>query len=104
MKSIFPSKISLINDCLICEFSESAIVNINFKEVLKIIIETNDKGPFADDIFIQFITNNLKIITPLNESSQLLLESLQKLDNFNNGALIDAMSCAVSSQIVCWKK
>lgn len=80
-------------------------VTIEWDELQAIFIQTNDQGPFTTDVYwiLQGKTGLLRIPQGA-KGEQELLSQVQQLPNFNNEAVIQAMSSSTNSFFVCWRK
>jgi hypothetical protein len=71
-----------------------------------VVVLTTSDGPFAEDVFFMLAgQNGTGCIVPQGapESTQLL-ERLQRLPGFDNGALIRAMSSTEDATFRCWRR
>src|SRR5262245_17352890 len=63
-------------------------------EINRIAIRTTDQGPFVEDVFFVLATSFESYWIPQEATGcSVLLETLQRLPGFDNGAVIAAMRC-----------
>jgi hypothetical protein len=75
-------------------------------KVVKIAIVTTDRGPVEDDVFWRFQCKDGSFIS-LSQSdpkSDEILEICQKLDRFDNEALIRSMTSADNAVFQLWSR
>jgi hypothetical protein len=79
---------------------------VEWKDLVEVQIVTTDEGPFVDDVFYLLIgAHDTGCVVPQEDpQSAALLERLQALPDFDNGKVIEAMTCVENARFVCWKK
>ena len=76
---------------------------VAWNELSLVAIETNNEGPFMEDVFLVLATKKYSLRIPQSATgSNELLERLQSLPNFDNEAVISAMGCAEERIFICW--
>jgi hypothetical protein len=76
---------------------------VAWNELSLVAIETNNQGPFVEDVFWVLATKEYSLRIPQSATgSTELLERLQSLPNFDNGSVISAMGCAEDRFFICW--
>lgn len=79
---------------------------ILWKDIDEIAITTSDQGPFVDDLHWMLMnqdkTKGVAISNGAEGFSELLTE-FQRLQGFNNEAVIQAMGCTDNNWFVVWK-
>jgi hypothetical protein len=66
---------------------------LSFNEIDKIIIETNDSGPWNSDVLWKIYSKDKLLIVPLGCSGEsLMLEKFQSFLDFDNEKFIEAMT------------
>jgi len=80
-------------------------IELRWDALIGIAIETTDQGPFVEDVFYILAGENNTIICPSEaKGSQELLTRLQQLHNFDNEAVIAAMTSTSNQTFICWEK
>jgi hypothetical protein len=82
------------------------IERVAFADLRAVIIETNDKGPFEEDVFWILFGARLEsgcVYLQGATGAQHALAALQKLPGFDNEQLIRAMSSAHNARFLCWR-
>lgn len=69
-----------------------------------VMIETNDAGPFATDLWWVLIDDTGHCIIPSDDGDETLLAKLQELPNFDNDIIIQAMASVENKLFLCWKR
>lgn len=80
---------------------------VDWASITKVGITTTDEGPFCEDIFWGLhVGDEVAVVYPhAAKGCQELLVAMQKrLDNFDNGRLIDAMASSDNAQFSIWEK
>lgn len=96
------------------KIDNNSIISIDYKqvstsilidEITKVIVETNDSGPWGTDVW-WIISDGTKVIRVPGGATgeQSLLIELQKLEGFDNNQLIKSMSSTDNVQFVCYSK
>jgi hypothetical protein len=88
------------------ELGDGRIEEVAWEDLIEVQIVTTDEGPFVDDVFFLLIgRDRTGCAVPQGASgSEPLLERLQALPDFDNGQVIEAMTCTENRRFVCWKK
>ncbi len=88
-----------------CTPPEGAAQSVAWRDVQAVPIETNDLGPFEPDVFWIIVGAQARCIIPQGATGAgVLLDKLQALPNFDNEALIEAMSSTENRVFVCWQQ
>ena len=85
---------------------DGKIEAVAWKDLVEVEIVTTDEGPFVDDVFFLLVgTDGSGCCVPQGApGSEPLLDRLQRLPDFDNGKVIEAMGCAENGRFVCWRK
>jgi hypothetical protein len=77
--------------------------SIKWDAIIRIAIETNDQGPFVEDVY-WLLASKEKVISYPNEATgtEEMLKRLQEIPTFNNERLIDAMTCTDNQTFILW--
>lgn len=83
-----------------------AVTAIRWDELGGVVVETNDAGPWADDViwhlFAADATKQLTVPQSL-EGNRELLRALQQLPGFDNAAVVAAMGSTGLDAFLCWE-
>lgn len=82
-------------------------LRIALDDLTQIIIETNDFGPYAPDVWWFFIgsTPENRLVFPMGATGeQAVLDFAQKLPGFDNDAFIQAMKSVEKRRFLCWER
>lgn len=78
---------------------------LSFNEIDKIIIETNDSGPWNSDVLWKIYSKDKLLIVPLGCSGEsLMLEKFQSFLDFDNEKFIEAMTSTENNTFLVWTK
>jgi len=97
--------ISIKEDIISLKDSNQNITCCPILEIYKIIIETNDQGPFIPDVWWKLISKTNQLIFPqgcLGEEE--LLINIQNLPHFDLKKYYQAMRCTSNNEFICWTK
>jgi hypothetical protein len=77
--------------------------SIKWDAIIRIAIETNDQGPFVEDVY-WLLASKEKVISYPSEATgtEEMLKRLQEIPTFNNERLIDAMTCTDNQTFILW--
>jgi hypothetical protein len=107
-RSLFPEKefvISIADDKISCERPNGEIEEVTWNELKKIEIYTTNQGPFAEDVFWVLHGDGRGCIIPKGATNnEEMLTRLQKLPEFDNAMVIEAMSCTENKEFLIWQK
>lgn len=72
---------------------------------VEVAILTTDEGPFSDDVFWVLRSTSEKLIVPWSaEGADRVLSVLQRLNGFDNEAVIEASASAERAVFPVWKR
>lgn len=78
---------------------------LDWTEVKGVFIETNDQGPWADDVWWMISGEKFSVMFPNGAAGDKeILERLQRLPNFNNEELIKSMTSTENRLFIIWDK
>lgn len=80
---------------------------IRWDDLHEVGILTTDEGPFREDVFFILLAQDKKsgcIIPQSAEGNEILLKKLQELPNFDNEAVIQAMTSTDNNKFLCWQR
>jgi hypothetical protein len=80
--------------------------SLAFGDLAAIVIETNDTGPWGDDVIWHLLgraEGSCLSIPQIAEGFAPLLERLQRLPGFDNEQVIAAMGSAALNAFLCWE-
>lgn len=77
-----------------------------WQDLEKIFIETNNQGPFAEDLFWVFVDRQGKDmkIAGTAKGTKELLTRVQELPGFKNESFVQAMGSTEKRQFLCWQR
>jgi hypothetical protein len=90
-----------------CLFPDGTVQQIAWAKLTAVIIETNDKGPFVEDVYFLLFSDSKEdfcAIPQCADSTQDLIAKLQCLPEFDNEAVIKAMGCTSNQSFLCWEQ
>ena len=88
-----------------CTRPDGLSESVRWDDLKAVLIQTTDEGPFGDDVFWVLLGNESGCVVPQSATGEKeFLERLQTLPNFDNEAVIEAMSSIDNNQFLCWKK
>ncbi|MEW4455918.1 hypothetical protein AB1L30_24835 [Bremerella sp. JC817] len=87
-------------------FTRRRVVRIAWRDLVRVAIETNDRGPFEEDVFFVLETDDNRVAIPQSFSGTDGLISYlgDHLPGFDFGPMIAAMASADNQEFVCWEK
>ena len=78
---------------------------LSFDDIDKIIIETNNFGPWNSDVLWKIYYNDKLLIVPLGCSGEsIMLEKFQLFPDFDNEKFIEAMTLTENNTFLVWTK
>jgi hypothetical protein len=79
--------------------------SVRWDELSAVWIETNDLGPFVDDVFWILVGDQGGCVVPLGVPGEVdLLKTLQQLDDFDNEMVIKAMRSHENQRFLVWQR
>jgi hypothetical protein len=90
-----------------CRFPDGTIQQISWGELKAVVIETNDRGPWEEDVYFILFSDSKEhfcAIPQCSKGTQELLARLQQLAGFDNEAVISSMGCTSKRSFLCWEK
>lgn len=97
----------------IVEFTDSGLRTIDYEgieksiektKIEKIIVETNDSGPWGTDVWWRILTKEGLLSVPGGATGESeMLKKFQAFQEFDNEQLINAMSSTDNAEFVVWK-
>jgi hypothetical protein len=85
---------------------DGRVERVRWDELEEVVVVTTDDGPWSEDVFFLLGgPDGTGCAVPQSDPVvSALLERLQKLPGFDNGALIRAMSSTGNARFPCWKR
>src|SRR5713226_6807947 len=97
--------ITLTDEDVTCQRPNGLVEAVNWDDLQAVIVETNDQGPIAMDVYWLLVGKKGGCIIPQGATGEdELLSRLQALEGFDNAALIEAMSSTENQRFLCWKR
>ena len=88
-----------------CRRPSGLVEYVDWDDLRVVLIETTGEGPFAADVFWVLAGDRSGCIVPLGAAGEdEMVSKLQALPNFNNEAVIEAMSSTGNQRFLCWRK
>lgn len=88
-----------------CRHPDGLVEAVPWDELRAVLLETNDQGPFAMDVFWILIGQRGGCVIPQGaQGESALLERLQALDGFDNDMVIQAMMSTENQRFLCWQR
>ena len=84
---------------------DGLVETVPWAELRAVLIETNDRGPWGPDVFWILIGQKGGAVVPMGATGEReLLHRLQKLEGFDNEAVIAAMGSTDNARFLCWER
>ncbi len=97
--------VTLSDEGVTCRRPNGVVEAVSWSDLQAVILETNDQGPFAMDVYWLLVGKRGGCVIPQGATGEdQLLSRLQALEGFDNTALIEAMSSTENRRFVCWKR
>ncbi|MBA3530453.1 MAG: hypothetical protein H0T73_00835 [Ardenticatenales bacterium] len=88
-----------------CRRSDGFVESVLWAELRAVLLETNDQGPFAMDVWWILVGEQGGCVIPQGAvGEEALLARLQALTGFDNQAVIDAMLSTENQRFLCWER
>jgi hypothetical protein len=86
--------------------ADGTVAALRWDELAAVVIETNDSGPWGDDVVFHLFaadgTRRLRVPQSVDGQRELL-QSLQRLPDFDNAAVLAAMGSTALEAFLCWE-
>lgn len=81
-------------------------VTLKTSDIVKVMITTNDQGPFLDDVFLCLYTDDGAEYWISQDSPEfmILYGYVSKFEGFDYQTVIKAMQCTDNEEFLCWEK
>jgi len=102
-----PDRIVITDDSVTRLRPDGVQEAVRWDDLVEVGIVTTDEGPWSEDVFWILMASDRKTgcaVPQGAEGADKLLEALQKLPGFDNGAVIKAMGSTSNARFVCWRK
>jgi hypothetical protein len=88
-----------------CQHPTGLLESVSWDKLRAVLIETSDAGPFGSDVFWILVGEDSGCVILLGATGEdVLLKRLQALKDFDNTAVIQAMSSSENQRFLCWEK
>ena len=78
---------------------------VSWAELERVAIRTTEDGPFSEDLFWVLVgSRGTGFVIPSALVPDRLVERLQQLPGFDNGAVIEAMQSVTENVFVLWRR
>lgn len=97
--------VTITADAIVCRHLHGLVETVSWAELRAVLLETNDQGPFAIDVFWILVGERGGCVVPQGAAGAAeLLARLQQLDGFDNEAVIQAMMSTDNQRFLCWQR
>jgi hypothetical protein len=97
--------VSFDDESVTCRRPNGLVEVVRWADLNAVFIHTTDAGPFIDDVFWVLAGGESGCVVPSEaEGMDQLLKRLQQLPNFDNSAVIEAMSSTENREFLCWQR
>ncbi len=88
-----------------CRWPDGPVQSVTWDELRTVEIRTTDWGPFVEDVYLVLNAGDDGCVVPQEaQGFNPLLERLQTLSGFDNGAVGSAMTCTDNAIFPCWRR
>lgn len=105
---LFPERqfnVTVNETSVVLSHPEQQSQSIARDDLVEVCIAATDEGPWICDWFWVLRTDGGGLVIPRGASGELgLLERLQRLPNFDNGAVLQPRPRNRDFQVTCWKR
>lgn len=103
--------VSFVEGEIVVQHPQGTIEQVKLDELQAVLIETNDSGPWGSDLWWILVGtpgegegSHHGCMFPGGASGETeILDVLQALPGFDNGAVIEAMGSTDNARFLCWK-
>lgn len=102
-----PPRVILSDNVIHFSADGTTPVGMAIGDLAAVVIETNDSGPWGDDVVWHLLGRAAGITLSIPQSAENfspLLERLQSLPGFDNEAVIEAMGSTALNAFLCWEE
>ena len=90
---------------VVCERPDGKVERVAWSDLQKVEIVTTSEGPYVPDVFWVLQGTSGGCAVPQGATGEKeLLHRLQALRGFDNGAVIEAMTCVLDRRFLCWQR
>lgn len=87
-----------------CRGTDGSVEPIAWGDLRAVLIVTTSGGPFSEDVFWVLVDQDGGCVVPGEAAGvQELIQCLQALPGFDNGAMTQALSSGEDRQFLCWE-
>jgi hypothetical protein len=88
-----------------CSRPDQTVESVTWDDLQSVEIVNTDEGPYYPDVFWVLHGSGSGCIIPQGATGEAqLLERLQMLPGFDNGAVINAMTVTTNKRSLCWRR
>jgi hypothetical protein len=102
-----PDRVTFTADAVTRTRPDGVQETIRWDDLDEVTILTTDEGPWREDVFFLLSASGGEsgcAVPQSADGTRELLERLQQLPGFDNGAVIKAMGSTSVARFVCWKR
>ena len=87
-------------------YPDGATQSIQWADVRRVVVETNDSGPWGADVWWLLEGETTRCTYPQGATGdpEALAEYPRRFPDFNHEAVITAMGCTSNARFVCWEQ
>jgi len=98
-------RVEITDEAVVVHRPPGRTESVKWSDLHAVQIETNDLGPFEDDVFWILVGKKGGCVVPLGIDGETnLVSCLQALDGFDNEMMIKAMQSHDNQRFVCWER
>ncbi|OLS13131.1 MAG: hypothetical protein RBG13Loki_3259 [Promethearchaeota archaeon CR_4] len=96
---------SFTPDGIVVQVAGGGRIEINYRDLIRVTIDTTDEGPWLPDCFWYLTTKNHSVSIENNDPFiQVLLAKLQKLPGFKSELVVKAMASTEINSFIVWEQ
>ena len=102
-----PDRVVVTEDCVNRFRPDGVEESIRWDDLAEVGIVTTSDGPASEDLYWILLESDRKTgcaVPHGAEGTDVLLEALQKLPDFDNEVVIEAMGSIDEAKFTCWKR
>jgi hypothetical protein len=105
---LYPECLSVIkveDSCVKITHPKAKKITLAWQDLQCVKIVTTDQGPFLADVFWILCESEKQYSIPQGATGeQTFIDTLQKMDGFDNEQMIEAMRCTDNHDFIVWKR
>lgn len=99
-------RVDFNEQCISATYPDGRVESIAWTVVVRITIETNDRGPWDTDVWWIVEGERARCVYPLGATgdSEALAEYSKRFPVFDDMKVVEAMGCTSNARFVCWER